>query len=242
MADYIKIDRKILEWEWYGNINTKVLFLHCLLRANWRDGKFEGRVIERGSFVSSVQKLSIETELTQREVRTAIEHLKATGELTVTTTNKYSVFKVNNYCLYQSGDKQSDNQSDNQVTGKRQSNDKPTTTIEEVKKVRNIKEGTNVPKKKPPYYPNDEKLNQAFCDYVDMRKKIKKPMTDRAVELAMAKLNKLAVTPFSDAMDNDIAIKILNQSVLNGWQGLFELKDTAQSTNKSRAGIDWSQI
>ena len=119
MSGYIKIDRKITEWEWYKNINTKVLFLHCLLKANWKDGKFEGKIIQKGSFVSSIPKISEETSLTVREVRTAINHLKSTGELTVNTYNKYSVFTVNNYCLYQDKDSQTDSQS----TGKRQSDD-----------------------------------------------------------------------------------------------------------------------
>lgn len=38
------------------------------------------------------------------------------------------------------------------------------------------------------YFPNDESLNQAFVDYLEMRKQIKKPMTERAVELAIKKL------------------------------------------------------
>ena len=68
MSGYIKINRKILEWEWYRNINTKVLFLHCLLKANWKDGKFEGRGVKRGSFITSIKKLSLELGLTQDAV------------------------------------------------------------------------------------------------------------------------------------------------------------------------------
>lgn len=74
------------------------------------------------------------------------------------------------------------------------------------------------PKQKPVYYPNDEKLNQAFVDYVAMRKQIKKPMSDRAIELAISKLEKLSKG------DNDMAIAILEQSILGSWQGLYELK------------------
>lgn len=147
MSGYIKINRKILEWEWYRNINTKVLFLHCLLKANWKDGKFEGKVIPKGSFVTSIPHLSEETLLTVREVRTAIGHLKMTGELTVETTNKYSIITVNNYCLYQCTDTQNGSQetvnsqsSDSQVTVSRHSNDILTTTIEEGKNIRR-KEG-----------------------------------------------------------------------------------------------------
>lgn len=83
------------------------------------------------------------------------------------------------------------------------------------------------------YYPNDEKLNRAFADYVQMRKLIKKPMTDKAVSLAMSKLQKLAALPFSETMDNDLAIQILEQSVMSSWQGLFPLKGNRQDTGQS---------
>lgn len=248
-GNYIKLNRKILEWEWYKNINTKIIFLHCMLKANWKDGKFEGTTVPRGSFISSIPKLSLETDLTVREVRTALEHLKATGELTVKTTSKYSVFTVNNYNLYQDND----TQNDVQTTGERHSNDilsagerhsidSLTTTIEERKESKKgrskegkkeKKEGTNVPKKKEPtvYYPNDERLNQAFMDFVDMRKQIKKPMTDRAVALAMNKLNDLAAVPFG-GMDNDLAVKILEQSTMNCWIGLFPIKQEQKKASK----------
>jgi hypothetical protein len=74
------------------------------------------------------------------------------------------------------------------------------------------------------YYPFDEKLNRAFADYVDFRKKIRKPMTDRAIELAKDKLQKLS-------SDSDTQIEILNQSIVNGWQGLFPLKNNTTSFN-----------
>ena len=41
-GNYIKVSRKILKWGWYKNKNTKVVFLHCLLMANWKNGEFEG--------------------------------------------------------------------------------------------------------------------------------------------------------------------------------------------------------
>lgn len=126
-GNYIKISRNILEWEWYRNINTKVLFLHMLLKANWKEGRFEGTTVPRGSFVSSIKTLAMETSLTEREIRTGISHLKSTGEVTSRSTNKFTVFTVVNYNLYQA----SDRQDDNQPTSERHSNDKRTTTIEE---------------------------------------------------------------------------------------------------------------
>ena len=88
---------------------------------------------------------------------------------------------------------------------------------------------TNRQKKEVVYYPNDEKLNQTFADYVAMRKQIKSPMTDRAVELAISKLEKLS------GGDNDKAIAILEQSIMNSWKGLFELKETYNKPQQSLA-------
>lgn len=87
--------------------------------------------------------------------------------------------------------------------------------------------GKGKKKKASDYYPLDEQLNKAFLDYIDFRKKIKKPMTDRAIELAISKLDKLSKG------DNDVAIQILEQSILNGWQALYPLKGTEQKKEKS---------
>lgn len=80
------------------------------------------------------------------------------------------------------------------------------------------------------YFPNDEKLNQAFLDYIEMRKSIKAKMTDKAIDLAIKKLEKLS------GGDNDKAIAILEQSIMNSWKGLFDIKQ--QATKE----IDWSKV
>lgn len=100
-GNYIKIDRKILEWRWYKNINTCRVFIHMLLKANWKDGSFENRTIPRGSFVTSIKNIALEVDLTEDEVRTAIKHLIDTNEITKQTTNKYTVISIVNYDMYQ---------------------------------------------------------------------------------------------------------------------------------------------
>lgn len=233
--DYIKLNRKIVEWEWYSDINTCRLFIHMLLKANWKEGRFQGTTVPRGSFISSIGKLSEETCLTIREVRTAISHLKMTGEVTSKTTNKYTVFTVNNYDSYQSNDKQ----DDNQLTSERQSNDKPTTTIEEYKegkkgRSKDINKGAG--KKVQEVYFDDEKLNNAFSDYAAMREEINRPLTDRAVNLAIKKLHKMSAIP-TGGWDKDKAIQILQQSVINGWIGLFPLNEQEIRSNKGFGGF-----
>lgn len=93
-------------------------------------------------------------------------------------------------------------------------------------KQKTIKEGAKAPKKKEyaVYYPNNERINHAFLDFLEMRRQIKKPMTDRAVALAMDKLQSMAQS-ISGGIDEDVAVKILEQSTMNCWQGLFPVKE-----------------
>lgn len=89
------------------------------------------------------------------------------------------------------------------------------------------------------YFPNDEKLESAFKDFLDMRKKLKKPMTDRAITLSIKELEKLSADTFG-AMDNDKAIEIINQSIVKGWLTFYPLKE--QTAKQSGGGIDWSKV
>lgn len=126
---YVKLDRGILDWEWYRDANTCRVFLHLLLKANWKPGRFKGVEVPRGSLVTSLSKLAEELKLTIRNVRTAIKHLISTGEVTQCCHAKFSVFSIKNYDLYQSGDTQDDSQ---------------VTTIEERKNIKNKKDIYNV--------------------------------------------------------------------------------------------------
>ena len=103
----------MLKWEWYDNINTCRLFVHCLLKANWQPTKWQGVELQPGQFITSLTKLSDETSLTIRQVRDSLNKLILTGELTIKTTNKYRIITINNWEEYQGYDKQSDKQMTN---------------------------------------------------------------------------------------------------------------------------------
>lgn len=144
MSGHIKIDRRILAWEWYREKHTFKLFIHLILRANWRDGRFQGVEIPRGSLASSYQNLAGETGLSIQNVRTAVKNLKKTGELTVIRHTKFSVFTVKNYDKYQTPNTESNMDS----TGDQQASNIQLTTIEEKKegkKERREREGQFAP-------------------------------------------------------------------------------------------------
>lgn len=132
---YIKLYRKMTEWEWYTDIPVRILFEHCLLKANHKSNKWRGQVIEQGSFITSYEKLSIETGLTIRQVRTALNKLKTTGEVTHEGQSQYSIITVKNWIDYQESDKQ----NDKRMTSERQTSDKRATTNNNDKNEKNDK-------------------------------------------------------------------------------------------------------
>lgn len=117
---FIQLHRKIVEWEWYHDINTFRVFLHCLLMANYTDGRFEGKEVKRGQFVTSLDHLSKQTDLTVKQVRTALDHLIGTGEVASKSYSKYRVITVVKYDVYQDEGKQNGSQraSKGQAEGK----------------------------------------------------------------------------------------------------------------------------
>lgn len=111
MIGFIRLNRVITDWEWYKNVNTCKLFLHMLLKANWKDERYQGVLVPRGSFVSSIRSLALETGLSVQNVKTALSHLRKADELTQYQHGKISVFTVKNYDVYVKSNPQSNPQT-----------------------------------------------------------------------------------------------------------------------------------
>ncbi len=74
----------------------------------------------------------------------------------------------------------------------------------------------------------NQELRRAIMEFVKMRQRIKKPLTDYALKLRLNKLWKLGKT-------DEERIAIVNQSVGACWQDFFELKDYGQSAQRGRS-------
>lgn len=133
---FIKLHRKLLKWEWYNDNNTKILFIHLLLIANWEDKNWEGILLKRGQVVTGRKKLSKELGLTEQQIRTSLNKLKSTNEITTTPTNKYTIITINNYNLYQTNHQQ----GNQQVTNNQPTNNQQITTTKEYKEYKEYKE------------------------------------------------------------------------------------------------------
>lgn len=147
--EFIKVYRKFMEWEWYTDVNTKTLFIHCLLRANWKPGRWKGINYNAGEFITSLPSLADESGLSIQQVRTSLDKLISTGEITSKTTDsvtgkkltKNRIITINNWNAYQGDNSQVNSQTNSepnsQATGKQQDSNS------RYKKYKNNKEDKN---------------------------------------------------------------------------------------------------
>lgn len=143
MADntFIKLYRSLLNWEWYTDVNTTKLFLHLLLVANRFPSEWRGIRINQGQRLTSLSKLASETGLTIQQTRTAISHLKLTGEITSESTNGYTLITVENYAKFQGCDSEPTYESTSNLTSESTSDQHASQQqIKKEKKVKKDKE------------------------------------------------------------------------------------------------------
>lgn len=120
MEGWIKLHRKMINWEWYNDINVKVVFLHLLLTANHEDKKWQGIEIKRGQKITSLSHLAEETKLSVKQIRNVLNKLKSTGEITSKGTNKYTIITIVKYNDYQIKEENKDMQTDKRRASKGQ--------------------------------------------------------------------------------------------------------------------------
>lgn len=101
MSGWIKLHRKITEWEWYSDANTFRVFMHLLLTANYEDKRWRNIDVKRGQIITGRMELAQTLRLSERQIRTALDKLKMSGVITIKTTNQYSLITVENYSCFQ---------------------------------------------------------------------------------------------------------------------------------------------
>lgn len=98
---YIKLFRKLIRWGWYQDSVVKDLFLHCLICASYKDFEWMGMELKAGQLITGRKKLAEELGFSEQQIRTAISKLESTGEISIFSTNKYSIITVTNWENYQ---------------------------------------------------------------------------------------------------------------------------------------------
>jgi len=99
---FIKLYRGLLDWEWYSDVNTKTVFIHCLIKANWEDKRWRGVLIKRGQFFTSLDSLCNELNLSKKAIRISLDKLKKTKEIVVNGARIGTMITICKYDDYQS--------------------------------------------------------------------------------------------------------------------------------------------
>jgi len=133
---YIKLHRQLIKWEWFGCGDTLKLFIYCLLMANWEPKKWKGIPVKRGQFITSYARLSDDTCLTIQKVRTSLERLELTQEVTRESTSQYTIISVLNYDDYQDEVTQ---EVTHEATNQQQTDNKQITTTKNIKELKESK-------------------------------------------------------------------------------------------------------
>lgn len=218
---FIKVWRKTVDAGWLQNHKLCAFWLWCLLKATHKEYDLivgcQQVHLMPGDFVFGLNKASEELAMSIRSIRTIINFLKKSQNLTIKTTNKFSIISIVNWDIYQQTETTIDTQNDKLPTSYRQATDNK----QECKEHKNVKNNIISDFILP------EKIKKETWDaYLEMRKVIKKPATEHAKKLIIKKL--LSMT--------DDPNLVLEQSIQNSYQGVFPLKTGGNNGNQNRTG------
>lgn len=210
MDGFIKLYKKIENWQWYKDSTTLHLFIDLLLDANYEDNKVGFEIIKRGQCLTSLKRMHERTGLTIKQIRTALDKLEKSGEIGKQTTSRNSIITINKYNDYQEKGKQTAN--------KRQTKG----NIKEYKEYQEEKEyikesiSKDILKKAEKKYFESLKVNTLFNEFLELRKKLKAVNSERAIKTLVNKLNNY---------DEDTQYKMIENSIVNSWKDVYELKE-----------------
>jgi len=135
-SGWIKLHRKFTSWGWYSDSNTKAVFLHLLLTANYEEAQWKGITLHPGQTIVGRDSLSQKLGIPPQSIRTSLKRLKSTNEITIEPTSNYSIITIVKWEEYQLEEFQSTSQSTSQPTNNQPAANQQLTTLKEVKKER----------------------------------------------------------------------------------------------------------
>lgn len=99
---YVRDYRSTVDWEWFTDPKTAHLWEYIRLRVNYEPSRFRGITIRRGEMLESIPTIAKNTGLTEKSVRTALNHLKSTGEVACKRTRYGLLIYAIKYAFFQS--------------------------------------------------------------------------------------------------------------------------------------------
>lgn len=229
---YIKLHRAIRDcWIWNESepFDKRSAWLDMLLMANHADAKImiDGKLMEihAGQFHTSILKLSERWKWDRKKTTRFMGVLESDQMITTNRTSKGTTVTIVNWGKYQI-EGTTDGTQNGQQTGQQWDNRRDTNkNVKEC--IKNEKNNNKVAKR----YVEDESLNDSIKDFIDHRKKLRKPMTDRAIELFIKKLESLAPGDIGEQ------INLINVAIEKGWQSVYPIKEKVMEIKKENSKL-----
>lgn len=114
---WIKLHRSMLKWEWWKDERMVQMFVYLLLSCNSEPGVFHGVTVLPGEVIVGRKMLSERLDMPERVVRSTLDKLVSTGEITKWSNNHFTKVTVRNWEKYQSSD-DANNKSNYQPTNR----------------------------------------------------------------------------------------------------------------------------
>ena len=214
-GSYILLFRKFRDWQWYTDTNTKALFLHFLIAANYKTTFWREETIERGQLLTGLNLLHTQTGLSVQSIRTSLKKLEKTGEIKRRATNEFSIITICNYEKYHGENSGANKQINKRATNEQQTTNKRLTTSNTL----NTPDTPKAPKKKRRVF--DPSGKKKYFDHVYLDEKQlesvkqyyqKKGLTWADCQEAMRELDR-----WFDDNPNKRKTRVDDAKALKGW-------------------------
>lgn len=229
---YIKLWRKIFDTGLQREHSTFIVWVWLLCNVTRKPLSYIARGemihLEPGEIVIGRKRIAEELSMGEQSVRTALKNLRNWENVTIRSTNRYSILKVINWDVYQEEERTTNQQSNQELTKSQPRANQELTTKQEVKKDKNVKKKAS---EGPPALPEwiDPEI---WKDFHEFRIRIKAPLTNRAITDLVADLQKLKDQGHSP---NDV----IRQSIKRGWRGVFPLRDSTTTNTDEQEREAW---
>jgi len=238
MERWVKLYCKIDKWEWADNPFMVALLVRLIVLANPCDALWHGMEIKKGQLVTSVKSLVKKTGLSIQQVRTCLERLKLTNEITIKSTNKFTIITICKYESYQAeinkDNKQNNTHDNNQITNNQQTNNKQITTDIEYKNkdiIEDITEDTDVSssESKPvstPQHPIKD-LHSVCIDFFNEKTKgvfgtVRLPLSEKRRSMLRGRINEHGKDAFFRVVELAMQSSFLKGQNSRGWAATFD--------------------
>jgi len=199
------------------------MLVELLLTAAFSDYYQDGMLVKRGQVITGRKKLAKKLGLSEQEVRSCLDRLKSTNEITIKTTNKYSVITIVKYDEYQDKpewtNQQINQENNQQTTNKQPTNNQQTTTIKEDKEYQESKEEKEslLDNNMPDWYQNEiEKQAQEEQEYKDIYECSLFELFEQEFARTISSAECQRLADWADHYDDKLIRYALRESLIHG--------------------------